>query len=471
MPETMPDFKSQSHAQLVLICEGFWQEMQGLRKRIENLELENQAFKANGAKIKKTSRNSSLPPSKDQKKNVVEATEVKERQYSHHQGGRELNPNPDYRVHLEPNTCVHCGKNLVEVTKVIQAVYDKIELPKIQPITTQVTLSHCQCPNCQTINRPIIPDGLENNGVFGKSVKTLVTHARFSQAIGLHRLSLFCKEVLNLEISQGGIVNILKSVAEAIKPSLIQITDAVQRGEVIKSDETSTRVKGKTYWEWVFACQEACLHILRDSRSQAAIGVVFPKEILAKYHPRVWVSDLYRGQGHHVADEWQVCLSHQLRDCDYAITMGDTIFAVAIKALFAAAIRLHHRRHELAASTWVVYRSRVKQALKANLLLKPTTKEGLNLLRRYLEVQDSLLTFLKYPDVPPTNNESEQRIRWSVIFRKVTNGSRSVWAAELFMAYRSVVNTGAKHGLSALESLNRALSPTPFLPIVALNSS
>jgi transposase len=91
--------------------------------------------------------------------------------------------------------------------------------------------------------------------------------------------------------------------------------------------------------------------------------------------------------------------------------------------------------------------------------------------KKLVYVQDSLLTFLKYPDVPPTNNESEQRIRWSVIFRKVTNGSRSVWAAELFMAYRSVVNTGAKHGLSALESLNRALASELFLPIVALNSS
>jgi transposase len=109
------------------------------------------------------------------------------------------------------------------------------------------------------VNTPIIPQELENNGVFGNSIQTFVTHARFSQAIGLHRLSVFCKEVLNLEISQGGIVNILKSVAKALKPSLAQIMDAVQHGQVIKSDETSIRVKGKTHWEWVFACKEACL--------------------------------------------------------------------------------------------------------------------------------------------------------------------------------------------------------------------
>jgi transposase len=39
--------------------------------------------------------------------------------------------------------------------------------------------------------------------------------------------------------------------------------------------------------------------------------------------------------------------------------------------------------------------------------------------------REKLLTFLDYPDVPPTNNASEQAIRTSVIHRKVTNGFRS----------------------------------------------
>ena len=40
----------------------------------------------------------------------------------------------------------------------------------------------------------------------------------------------------------------------------------------------------------------------------------------------IWVSDLYSAhQGH--ADLWQICLAHQLRDCQYAIEAGDEIFA------------------------------------------------------------------------------------------------------------------------------------------------
>ena len=36
--------------------------------------------------------------------------------------------------------------------------------------------------------------------------------------------------------------------------------------------------------------------------------------------------------------------------------------------------------------------------------------------------------FVTRRDVPPTNNVSEQRLRPSVIFCKVTNGFRSAWA-------------------------------------------
>ena len=53
--------------------------------------------------------------------------------------------------------------------------------------------------------------------------------------------------------------------------------------------------------------------------------------------------------------------------------------------------------------------------------------------------------------MPFTNNDSERALRPSVIFRKVTNGSRSEWGAEFFAAVRSVIGTGRLHGLSPFE--------------------
>jgi transposase len=67
--------------------------------------------------------------------------------------------------------------------------------------------------------------------------------------------------------------------------------------------------------------------------------------------------------------------------------------------------------------------------------------------------------FLDDSTIPATNNASEQALRWSVIFRKVTNGFRSDWGRDLFAAVRSIVNAGKRHGLSSFEAILAALNP------------
>jgi transposase len=71
--------------------------------------------------------------------------------------------------------------------------------------------------------------------------------------------------------------------------------------------------------------------------------------------------------------------------------------------------------------------------------------------------------FLEDASSPPTNNASEQAIRMSTVFRKVTNGFRSPWERDLFAAVRSVVNTGKRQGLSAYQAIQKALSPIASL--------
>ncbi|WP_197064861.1 IS66 family transposase [Leptolyngbya sp. KIOST-1] len=90
--------------------------------------------------------------------------------------------------------------------------------------------------------------------------------------------------------------------------------------------------------------------------------------------------------------------------------------------------------------------------------LKPKSPEGQRLLKRYLKIREHLLLFLDDETVPPTNNSSEQALRWSVVFRKVTHGFRSDWGAELFAQVRSLVNTARRQGIPAFEAISRALT-------------
>jgi hypothetical protein len=61
--------------------------------------------------------------------------------------------------------------------------------------------------------------------------------------------------------------------------------------------------------------------------------------------------------------------------------------------------------------------------------------------------------FLTDREVPATSNISEREIRPSVVFRKVTNGFRSDWGAQIHAGYRSVTGTARLGGQPALQAI------------------
>lgn len=471
MPDVMPDFESLSHAELVTVTSALWQAVQDLSQRCDRLEREVQALRA-GQPPKKTSRNSSQAPSTDQKTNTSREARATPRSKSIGRtgGGRALHPNPDASVLVRPDVCSHCGSFLLRASEHVHAIYEKIELPEIKPIITRVTQLACDCPHCGQSTVAAPPADLEPGSPFGSRVQALLVSLRFQHAISFSRLRALMQEVFRTPISQGAINNLFKRTLEKLKPRIEEITDAVRDGSGVMSDETSARVQGRTWWEWVFSTSRACLHVIRPSRGFEVIQSVFTPEVLERARPAYWVSDLQGAQAKHPAKRWQVCLAHQLRDCQFAMDAGDGVFAPVMQRLFRRALAVHARRGSLAVSTLVSYRRAIKRDLRTALLIKPVQAEGQRLLRRYVKVRDSLLTFLEFPEVPATNNASERRIRWSVIFRRVTNGMRSSWGAALFAAVRSVVNSGVLHGWGAFEAIRRALAPGPFLPVVQVNS-
>ena len=59
-----------------------------------------------------------------------------------------------------------------------------------------------------------------------------------------------------------------------------------------------------------FQNDEVVIHVIRPSRAASVVA-----EVMDGHRPAIWVSDLYGAQRGH-ADHWQVCLAHQLRDCN-----------------------------------------------------------------------------------------------------------------------------------------------------------
>ena len=90
------------------------------------------------------------------------------------------------------------------------------------------------------------------------------------------------------------------------------------------------------------------------------------------------------------------------------------------------------------------------------------------LLNHFTTHRDKQLNFLRYPEIPPTNNESEQTLRPSVVHRKVTNGFRSKWGARAYADLQTALATARRKGKAVLQTL-ADLMGTPVLPFLEVS--
>jgi transposase len=445
--QDLPPLDGLSHEEKDALIQGLWQEVQTLRAGLEKVQQK---------RVKKTSRNSSLPPAKGFKPNQQCSESARSDQVGrsrHTGGGRELSRQPNQVVVAQAKRCPHCQAAVSVATQQLSGIYERIDLPLVKPHITRVERYGGTCPTCQQHYESPVPVGLEPGSPFGPQIAALVTYLRYHHAVSYQRLSQLMAEVYGLTISEGAIANLLRRVHSHLSSAVIQILSRLRCSRLVCSDETGVRVNGQNQWEWVFQNEQVCLHVICPTRSQAVIA-----EVMAGHRPQVWVSDLFSSQKANPAQQWQVCLAHQLRDCQYAIDSGDDLFAPRMKRLLLKAIALQRRRHTLAPSTVQQYGSRLRGSLREILNLNPKQTEGQRLLKRYQKLRENLLLFLEDETVPTTNNSSEQALRWSVVFRKVTNGFRSDWGAELFAQVRSLVNTAQRQGISAFDAISHALT-------------
>jgi transposase len=439
------------------------QQISGLTARVDELLVQNKALLARIAELEakngkppKTPDNSSVPPSRGQKGNAAEPAKGKKARKGHPGATRALAENPDATRDIYAEHCA-CGTTLEAAGQELARAWDHIDLPPIKPVTTRINLFRATCPCCKTRVTAQVPADMPEGSPFGPGIQAAVAYLHGCQMVGFKRLIEVCEGLFGLTISQGAISNMLARMGKPFGAAAEEIAATVRASEVIASDETSARVKGKTWWQWTFGCATAVYHMIAPTR-----GKCVPTDFLAGVRPKVWLSDRLLAQCSH-AEAHQFCLAHLIRDAQYAIDHGDTIFAPPFKAFLKDACAVGRRRPDLADSTIRMHRRRLHYELDRLLDLKPTDVEGRHL-RDTIDVtaRDRLLVFLTRRDVEATNNESERALRPSVIFRRVTNGFRSEWGAKVYADLCSIVATGRLAGRSALGAIRDALAtPVP----------
>jgi transposase len=139
----LPPLDGLSHAEKDALIQGLWQELQAVRAEVETLKQK---------RVKKTSRNSGLPPSKGFKPNqsIAQSPSLNGKEAgSHRDGGRELSQQPDQVVVAQSKRCPHCGVEVELSTQRLSGIYERIELPPLTPHITRVERYGGMCPGCQ----------------------------------------------------------------------------------------------------------------------------------------------------------------------------------------------------------------------------------------------------------------------------------------------------------------------------------
>jgi transposase len=400
----------------------------------------------------KTPGNSSKPPSQGQKTDLQPSATDRSPRKGRPGVGRTLHPNPDRTIDKLLTTCPRCEAVFPDASQTPQQIYERIELPPVRPDVTQIRLFGGRCACCGERVTAKAPTELEQGSPFGHSVSAMVVYLHYAHAIGMERLVLLMNELFSLSISEGAICNILARTRAPLLDATATIEQVVLASPVICSDETSVRVKGKNWWEWVFIGTLAVLHTIKPSRGKAVVTALF-----GAIRPEVWVSDMLGSQrGHGV--RWQVCLAHLLRDAKYAIECGDTAFSAPFRWLLLRAIAISRRRETLKDSTLKQYLYDLDRRLDRIMAAVPVGEPGRKLHKRMLANRAHLFVFMSNRAVPATNNVSERHLRPSVIFRKVTNGFRCEWGAETYAAFRSVVSTAKANRASVLDTVRFVIS-------------
>ena len=452
------DFETLTKDELIELILAQYEQLTKLQADYEALKLK---FEKN-QKPPTSSRNSSQPPSRDQKGNLP--TSRRRHQHGppigHEKHERKFVARPDRTIELQVSSCSKCHSDLSNETGQLVDVNQITELPHAPAQVIEVRQYAVTCPDCGASQVEQPPAGLEMNRRFGSRLEATVVYYRQEQHMSYVRTQKALLDLHQVEISQGGIDEIMKRAGKWAVEKAEQIQESIRQSQVIHCDETTNRINGANAWEWVFCSAKGIYHVIRRDRSAGVI-----KEIMRDGQAEVWVSDCYGGQLKAPASQRQLCMAHQLRAVQHVIDAHPHLtWAHAMQKLFQHAIHVHRYRSQAPPAQFERQVAHIERNCDRLLQQDLDPPEAKRLQRRYLKYRPCLFVFLHRTDVEPTNNVAERALRHSVVHRKVTNGFRSNWGTNTYASLASVIDTAELAGIQAFDAISSLFGP-PALSI------
>lgn len=315
------------------------------------------------------------------------------------------------------------------------------DIPNLETVKTQVRQYRTERQWCERCHKEVTgkPTMVIPHSRLGLNLIIQILIFKYVCRMSLEVLSEALFQTYGVQISQGGIINILKNTKTHLRENYGKLLKAIRSSPIKHADETGWRIKGVNSFLWAFLTKAEVYYTIEETRG----GGVAKTALADSSKTDVLIRDDYAGYKN-LPLKQQSCWAHLLRKSREEVNqpksskqmhnlhftlknMYQELLGITNKSFNQDLRQKDYQDYSLKLQKLMVWRFKAKDAQRVQTRIK---NQGSN-----------LLTAILHDGVPLTNNAAERQIRPAVVVRKISGGSRSTLGAETFATNFSVIQT------------------------------
>ena len=406
-------------------------------------------------KLGQNSRNSHLPPSSDPPGSAGKAggssgkprskSERKRGGQRGHRGSRrQLVPEAQVNdfVDLYPAECENCWAPLPEVPDPNAKRDQLVEVPPIQPHTTEWRRHAVTCACCGYRTRAAFDDTIPASP-FGPRLMGMIALLTGVYHVSRRKTAKLLSDLVGVPISLGAISAVEARVSDAVKPAVDEAWTRVEGGAVKHTDGTSWLKAGTLLALWTIATTAATVFKIVTDGSRATL------EPLYGALRGILVSDRAKALGFWAMERRQICWAHLLRKyVSFSERTGPSAaFGRDLLNYTGILFEYWHdyKAGKLDRATFRAWMGPVRAQVE-DLLERAVASNVAGLAGSCADIlahKAALWTFVDRDDVEPTNNHAERELRAFVGLVSLCISSSSTWDSQRAVVTRNSTRTTA----------------------------
>lgn len=445
-------------------CQRLQAQVDDLQSQLEAVQADAQTLREQLAAARKDSSTSSKPPSSDIVKPKPPplpdgAKRTIGGQPGHPMHQRQPFPPEQVTAFFEHTlaACPCCGGPLRR-NGALATVVQQIDIQKPPLFIEQHTTPEFWCQRCARPFKAPMPAHVQKGGLVGPGLTALIAFMKGFCHASFSTIRTFLRDVVGVTICRSMLSNVINKVGDALAGSYEELLLLLPTEPIVNADETGHKCNGKPWWTWCFRAELYTLYHIDSHRSGDVL-----MDILGKEFKGILGCDYFSAYRRYLRECGvliQFCLAHLIRDVKFLTTLPDPRdrrYGEDLRAALKALFDVFHQREQLDQEVFQKLLEAARDRVLAGGLAAPATRHGENMAKRFREHGKEYFRFVTTPGVEPTNNLAEQAIRFVVIDRHITQGTRSAGGQRFCERIWTAIATCVQQGKSVYSFLCEAV--------------